>query len=126
MPGAGIAWLDPRNGPVYLGMTMLVGFPVLFLSMLERDSCVMPWSSAILKSLWTGRRAWTIFYLESTAGIAATIGLTLGLSRLLGNVGDAILWTAPFDLVVLIFYARLLGRLGWCLESQWASETDSV
>jgi hypothetical protein len=122
-PGAGIAWLDPGNGLLYVGISTVVGFPVIFLSMLERNSCMSPWSTAILNSLWTGRRVWTIFYLETTVGIAAAVVLTAGLPL---PLVDAILWTIPFDLVVLVIYARLLGRLGWCLQAQWASDEDSV
>jgi uncharacterized CHY-type Zn-finger protein len=123
VPGAGIAWLDPANGPIYVAISILAGFPVVFLSMLERGSCMSPWSTAVLQSLWTGRRAWTIFYLETTAGVVAAAGLTVGLSPPLVN---AILWTIPLDLVVLIVYARLLGRLGWCLQARWASDRDRV
>jgi hypothetical protein len=113
VPGAGIAWLDPGNGPVYIGISIFVGFPVVFLSMLERDSCMSPWSTAILRSLWSGRRGWAIFYLETTLGIAAAVGLTIWLSS---AVGGAMVLTIPFDLLILILYARLLGRLGCCLQ----------
>ena len=109
-PGAGLALLDPRNGPLYVGLSILAGFPVVFLSMLESDSCMSPWSTAILRSLWTGRRGWTIFYLETTVGIAAAVGLSI---RLYPTMGNVIVWTIPFDLLILILYARLLGRLGW-------------
>ena len=109
-PGAGIACLDPRNGPLYVGISIFVGFPVLFLSMLESNSCMSPWSTAILRSLWAGRRGWTVFYLQTAVGVAAAVGLTLGLSPALGG---AIVLTLPFDLLILIVYARLLGRLGW-------------
>jgi hypothetical protein len=113
VPGAGIAWLDPGNGPLYVGISILVGFPVILLSMLESGSCMSPWSTAILRSLRTDRRGWAIFYLETAAGIAAAVGLTMGLYP---TLGDAIALTIPFDLLILIVYARLLGRLGWYLQ----------
>jgi hypothetical protein len=98
---------------VYVGISILVGFPVVFLSMLERDSCMSLGSTAILRSLWEGGRGWAIFYLETTLGIAAAVGLAMWLSP---TLGDAIFWTIPFDLLILIVYARLLGRLGWYLQ----------
>jgi hypothetical protein len=108
---------------VYVGISIFAGFPVVFLSMLERNSCMAPWSPAVLQSLWTGRRVWTIFYLETTVAIAAAVGLAM---KLPFPPVEAILWSIPFDLVVLTIYARLLGRLGWCLQEQWASDRDSV
>ncbi len=113
VPGAGIAWLDPGNGPLYVGVSIFVGFPVVFLSMLESGSRMSPWSTAILRSLRTGRRGWAIFYLETAVGMAAAVGLTMGLSP---TPGDAIVLNIPFDLLILIVYARLLGRLGWYLQ----------
>jgi uncharacterized protein YbaR (Trm112 family) len=110
VPGAGMAWLDPGNGPLYVGISIFVGFPVALLSMLESGSCISPWSTAILRSLRTGCRGWVIFYLETGVGLAAAVGLTMGLQPALG---DAIVLTVPFDLLILIVYARLLGRLGW-------------
>jgi DNA-directed RNA polymerase subunit RPC12/RpoP len=123
VPGAGVAWLDPGHGPLYVGISIFAGFPVVFLSMLERDSCMLPWSPAVLQSLWTGRRVWTIFYLETTVAITAAVGLTMELPF---PPVEAILWTIPLDLVVMTVYARLLGRLGWCLQEQWESGWDSV
>jgi hypothetical protein len=113
VPGAGLAWLAPGNGRLYLGISIVVGFPVIFLSMLERGSCIAPWSTAILRSLGTGCRGWTIFYLETALGIAAAVVLTLWISP---TLGAATAWTIPFDLLILIIYGRLLGRLGWYLQ----------
>ena len=113
VPGAALAWLDPGTGRIYLGLSILVGFPVIFLSMLERGSCVSPWSTAILRSLGTGCRGWAIFYLETTLGVAAAVGLTILISP---TLGAATAWTIPFDLLILIIYGRLLGRLGWYLQ----------
>ncbi len=94
-------------------LIVYVAFPIIALAGLEADSW-LPMSPIIWRTLKTHWWAWAIFYLESALVLAAW--------SIIGVVGAAVagLWSVPVTTALLaavfIIYARLLGRLGWCLN----------
>jgi MFS family permease len=93
------------------GVTLLVLFPVMLLSLLEAGSPFVPVSRPIWRSLSIARPRWVQFYALSVVLAMAGLVILLGFRR-----GGVVL-----DFLVLFFvtalsmiYFRLLGRLAWC------------
>lgn len=91
--------------------TMYVLFPIVWLSSLEADSTIFPFSVPILKSLgrlWWG---WLLFYAEAAVLLVFWPGLlVLGAPWYPFETATA---TGPILAAVVLIYMRLLGRLAW-------------
>ena len=122
LPGVAIAWLLAKPESIIPAISAVILFPIAFLSTLESDSPMKPFSIAVLRSLGTSRGRWTRFYLETTAILLLTAALVSFVVRLLGIIGG-FTPSICLALVAVLLYARLLGRLGWC-TSQDSLERD--
>ena len=91
--------------------SILVMFPILLVSMLETDSPLKPISLPVLGSLSRAWWAWGLFYVESTAVLAAAVCAAIALGGLAGLAG--LLAGAPVIVAALMVYCRLLGRVIW-------------
>lgn len=99
---------------------VLLLYPIMFLSWLESAS---PVSLPVLRSLRTTGRAWGFFYAVSAVLLA---GWTIpSLARFPEQPFLTILVSMPLLAAVLLVYARLLGRLAWCIgETEEESPED--
>ncbi len=98
-------------GPLGVLVCGVVFFPVLLLSAMESDSFIVPYSSAVLRTLvrfWWG---WLLFYLITTPLMLAWLVLSgLGLAKAPYLVSLA---SGPALATIMLLYARLLGRVAW-------------
>ncbi len=96
--------------------TMLIGFPIVLLSMLEQDSCLLPYEAKVWASLLGHSRAWKRFFWRVTGLACGVIPVLAGLYKwplLVGPLGIGVLAAA------IMIYFRSLGRLSWaCGESE--------
>lgn len=86
-------------------------FPLFMLSMLANDSPLFPFSSPVWKGVGRSLGSWLAFYLETTAVVAATIGVGA-----LGWIEGDILSLTGVGMAIfaaLLIYYRALGRLAW-------------
>lgn len=101
-------------GPVAFLIFGLLVFPVLYLSAMECGSYILPFSSPVLGSLLRRGGTWLMFYLLTTALIAAWVvcfDFVAGLSPYL-----AILLSGPIVATLALLYARWLGRVAWSIS----------
>ena len=128
--GFPFTWIE-AIGPLAIPVCNLLFFPVLLLSAMECESFLLPYSPPILASLLRVGWAWLVFYLIATAlvvGWFAVASLTIAFAPYL-----VVLVLAPALGAVVLIYARLLGRLAWCItgspalprEDQTARRTDA-
>ncbi|MDR1053333.1 MAG: hypothetical protein LBL39_04080, partial [Planctomycetaceae bacterium] len=100
-------------------VSIVVFFPILFLSTIESNSPFLFFSKTIYGSLITCFEYWFLFYIWSFLLFAMFIFLPIWtmfyflLSDTFGSILTIIFWT-----ILLMLYARLLGRLGWIIEER--------
>jgi DNA-directed RNA polymerase subunit M/transcription elongation factor TFIIS len=100
-------------------VSIVVFFPILFLSTIESNSPFLFFSKTIYGSLITCFEYWFLFYIWSFLLFAMFIFFPIWskhyllLSDAFGSILTIIFWT-----ILLILYARLLGRLGWIIEER--------
>ncbi len=98
-------------GPAAFLIHGIVLFPVLVLSAMEADSFLLPFSLPVLRSLGYYWYGWLMFYLLTTALLAAWIVLfDLGVSQ---APYLTLFFSGPVQAALLLIYARLLGRVAW-------------
>ncbi len=103
--------LVPAVGPAAILVSSFVLFPILLLSAMECDSFFLPWSPNVWKTLVRFPGSWLMFYLISTAVLAAWyVSTAIGLQS---APALAVLLGALALAAVILVYARLLGRLAW-------------
>ena len=90
-------------------------YPVMQLSVLEADSLTVPFSKPIWMSLWKQKWSWIIFFAETCLMIAAILVLTMLAASI--NPFLAAIILGPLLATFLLIYARLLGRLAWCITA---------
>ena len=116
LPGALVAWIG-QYGDLSLWwlvpISIVVFFPFVMLSSLERGTPLAPFSLAIFRSLWQRLLPWMMFYAESTA-VLAVAGLPVVVAIMFGGPWLALTIAAPLGMAAALIYFRLLGRLGWC------------
>lgn len=99
-------------------ISVLVMFPVLLLSMLETGSPLNPLSAPVWRSLLTAWWAWGLFYLETTALLAAVLWFAGLVVDFIGILAIAV--AAPVLVAMLLIYSRLLGQLAWIFANRSA------
>jgi hypothetical protein len=94
-------------------LVVFIVYPLITLAAMEADSW-LPLSPAIFRTLQTHLWAWAIFYAESALVFVVWCVLAVAGAVLAGW------WSVPVTTgllaAVAIIYARLLGRLAWCLN----------
>jgi len=110
LPSVGLAWL--LDLPTWCDATAgLVAayllFPIILLSMLERNTPLGVVSPGVWRSLWTNGADWALFYLAGLAPAAAAVFVPAALW--FGWLGIVI--AAPTLAAAWLIYFRLLGRL---------------
>ncbi len=106
-------------------------FPIVLLSMLEAESCLVPVSSAVYQSLRRSMRTWLLFYIESLViafGLLMYLVLLVFLlDRYSAHVTIPIVFltvamgVGPAVLLEMIYF-RLLGRLAWVCDEDSRKE----
>ncbi len=115
-----------------LGESALVGglmiavslglFPVFFLSMVEAQTPMDPFSLPIWKSLFTVWSAWGAFYVMTTL---LTFLIALGWWQIgMIHPYSGMVFGAIVVVPGMMIYFRLLGRLAWCCQRK--SELDNL
>jgi hypothetical protein len=99
-------------------------FPVVLLSMLEETTCMMPYCSAVWRSLGHSGWAWLLFHLHSIVLL-----VVLGLVGWAGFIRPNPWTTWLFVTVAMVLstiYFRLLGRLAYVIgrESDTPAENE--
>lgn len=109
------------DDPWLAGAVGTIVFPVILLSMLERDSWLIPLSEPITRTLRLVGWAWLVVWAESLAlvGVLATAFLWLYHRSIVYPVV-----LAPLIAAGILIYARLLGRLGWLGSRAVARENE--
>jgi DNA-directed RNA polymerase subunit RPC12/RpoP len=110
-------------GPAAIPVCTMLLFPVLLLSAMECESFLVPFSPPILASLMRAWWAWLIFYLLTTVlvvGWFAVASWAIAFAPYL-----LVLVLAPALAAVMLIYARLLGRLGWCITGSPAAPQEA-
>lgn len=111
-PGALASALFSASGAplvAMVGLSLLLLFPVLLLSMLFNGSAVSPLSSVVLRSLSSAKRAWIVFYAMTTL-LAAVVWLVAEFClHALG--GWAVIPIPPLAVLSCLLYGRWLGRM---------------
>jgi hypothetical protein len=92
---------------------VFITFPIIALAAMEAGSC-LPTSTVVLQTLKTHPWAWATFYAEATLLVGAWCLLML-LGVLLAEEWSGLL-SVPLFAAVALIYARLMGRLAWCLN----------
>jgi hypothetical protein len=97
-------------------------FPIMLLSMLAKDSPMIPFDRMIWRGTKTARGAWLFFYLETLvvlgpAAAAAVFAWWRGGIWLVAGAAVVIM-------AALLIYFRLLGRLGWISAMQAVDEDE--
>jgi hypothetical protein len=115
--GLGIGWLlglDIAGTALAASVSLVLFFPVVLLSMLEKDSPLLPVSRPTWRSMAAAPGAWAMFYAFSL-GILA---VTLVAGWFVWRIGESlslhlvVMFTISVLLVaVLLIHFRLLGRL---------------
>ena len=98
----------------------LAVFPLVLMGALAADGAWVPMAiGTVLRSLVWVWWAWALFYLETVPMIVGWSMLTQ--SELAGQTPWLVpLYMSPFLAAIFLIYARLIGRLAWCI-SQAAS-----
>ena len=96
-------------------VSLFLFLPPVLLSMLERESPLVPISGPVLRSLRPALWGWLGFYVATIALLAAAVNLVLAV-RPAGTFWQ-ITVASPVTVIVWFVYFRLLGRLAWyCTE----------
>lgn len=91
-------------------------FPVMWMSVLDADFVLLPWSPMVLRSLVQIPRQWLLFLLLANVLSFSAIGLLVGIGYWNPWVSCALLPAVSSTLVFI--YARLLGRLAWFMSEE--------
>jgi hypothetical protein len=114
-----LAGLLPDHGAIAYGgglvLAMLL-FPLALLSMLEENSCLMPYCALVWRSWRRSWRAWLLFHLHSVA-LLAVMGTVGWFGFLAPNPWTMLLFVAVATVVMTIYF-RLLGRLAYVIGCQ--------
>lgn len=93
----------------------VVGFPIIYLSMLDQGSVLAPWSSVILSSLYKLPGKWLLFYVATSVLLAAILAAGAAIFFFAGI--ERLAYIALPGGVMLVggslIYALWLGRLSW-------------
>ncbi len=107
-------------GLVLALVSLILVFPIVFLSMAESNSPAMPYSRAVWRSVGRLRREWMTFHLVATPAWVLLLAAAAVLVRWPGVISQGVL------LVVFLWfslvYFRLLGRMAWILEQRLPGE----
>jgi DNA-directed RNA polymerase subunit RPC12/RpoP len=106
--------------PLAAAVSLLICFPIVFLSQLAANSVVSLVHPRVLASLARCPFSWLLFYVES-AMLLAICGAAAVAASFVHYLMAALL--APLYVAAMLLYARLLGRLGWRLADA-VSEAD--
>ncbi|MFN3153585.1 hypothetical protein [Bremerella sp.] len=120
-----MATFDPWSAIPLLAFTFL-GFPVIYLSMLDQGSVVTPWSSMIVSSLFKLPGKWLLFYvatfvlISAILAVGAAIFLFAGIERLayIALPGGVMLVGGT------LIYGLWLGRLSWEIAARASADRE--
>ncbi|PQO26930.1 hypothetical protein C5Y96_19310 [Blastopirellula marina] len=117
--------IDQWSAVPLLAITVL-GFPIIYLSMLDQGSVLTPWSSIILASLYKLPGKWLLFYVATSVLIAAI--LTAGAAIFFFAGIERLAYIALPGGVMLVggtlIYALWLGRLSWEIAVRTSADRE--
>lgn len=120
-----LATFDQWSALPLLAFTFL-GFPVIYLSMLDQGSVVTPWSSTIIASLYKLPGKWLLFYVATFVMSAAILAAGAAMFFFAGI--DRLAYIALPGGVMLVggtlVYALWLGRLSWEIATLTSAERE--
>lgn len=111
------------GSPLPAVLLTFILFPIFLMSTLENDSPFIPVAMPVLRSLVQIWWAWLLLYAYSAVLLAGWLVVTwIGLFRF--NPYLSVFVSGPLLAIVLMIYARLLGRLAWCASQQEYEEDE--
>jgi hypothetical protein len=110
-------WLDVSRS-LGIAITIPVLFPIVLLSMLDRNSPVSPLGPTVWRSVLHGWRVWLGFYVTTLAAAAMAVGLAAAAARYGGLVGGMAVAGAMIGAGWIVYF-RLLGRLAAFCAGHW-------
>ncbi len=130
LPGVALAWWWGRSGELPADMIFAPSaaaafllFPVILLSMLEKNSLVAVISPAVCRTFWMATNGWLTFYFM-TAMLLAAAGIVV-LTIFAADSRYGLIAAAVALSLVWLIYFRLLGRLAWyCTDRSAVAEPD--
>ena len=125
LPGIGLAWLS--TGSVELTVEVVVSafffFPVVLLSMLDKNSPLTVISAAVCRTFWMAWTGWVRFYFLTAVLAAAIVAIVIEAFDL-GLLWGVIAMAIGLGVGWLIYF-RMLGRLAWyCTERTAVAEPE--
>jgi hypothetical protein len=113
------------GSPLPAVILTFVLFPVFLLSALENDNPFIPIAMPVLRSFKTVWWAWLLFYVMTAVLVAAWFVVALvGLATHPPGPYLSVFVSGPLFAVVMMIYARLLGRLTWCASQEDSDDDD--
>lgn len=120
-----MATIDQWSALPLLAFTFL-GFPVIYLSMLDQGSVVTPWSSSVVSSLFKLPGKWLLFYIATFVLISAIMATGAAIFFFAGI--ERLAYIALPAGVMLVggtfIYALWLGRLSWEIAELSSKERE--
>ena len=108
-------------GPIFL----FALFPIILLCEMESNSPGFPYSPLVVRSLRELPSVWMRFYLRAFV-MALVLAVCCGVCCYQGYGPSILLVTVCLGAVMVIIYARLLGRLAWVIGEQLEIEEEPV
>ncbi len=102
-----------------LGIAFLL-YPIFLLSCLENDSPMVPIAMPVLRSFKTVWWCWGLLYFYSAIMLVGWVVVAFIGLRVQPYL--SVLVTGPLMAIMLMIYARLLGRLTWCAGQETEDE----
>jgi hypothetical protein len=115
---------QPWQLALFMGGTLLLGFPVTLLSQLANNSTWELIDLKVLGAMFRCPLSMMLLYLESALLVAVCVWAGIGVAPFHEWLPLAI---APLYVGCLLIYARILGRLAWRLSEKMPNEaTDAA
>lgn len=126
LPGWGVARLLTSDGPetaLWIAGSLVVCFPLVFLSQLELSSPATVLSGKVLASYGRRPLTWLVFMIESALLLAACAGVVLAAAVVHPLL---LLLVPPANVLGLLLYGRMLGRLAWSIAESTPDSSESA
>jgi len=114
--------LSGRTADLTPLVSLFILFPLVLLSMLEKNSPLAVFSWPVFRSLRTAWLGWIGFYVAVIALLVAAVNVVLAVRP--AGVSWQIIVASPVIVIVWLIYFRLLGRLAWYCAEHGEPEAD--
>ena len=126
MPIGLIAMASQQNWLTFLSVPVVfIFFPLVFMSMLDNASPMVPYSRFIRSSVTHVKGAWIKFYVQAAIIFGLLIATHIGAALLYPSMGIVTAYLATLVTVALgVVYVRLMGRLAWVIDEKMTKRSN--